>query len=29
MIDQEDDILEGKIIFDDNRQGRKSWSCLG
>ena len=29
MIDQEDKIKLGKIVFDDNNQERKSWACLG
>ena len=29
MTDQEDNIILGKIVFDDNNQERKSWSCLG
>ena len=29
MTDQEDNINLGKIVFDDNNQERKSWSCLG
>ena len=29
MTDQEDDIILGKIVFDDNNQERKTWSCLG
>ena len=29
MTDQEDNINLGKIVFDDNNQDRKSWSCLG
>ena len=29
MTDLEDDINLGKIVFDDNNQERKSWSCLG
>ena len=29
MIDQEDNINLGKIVFDDNNQQRKSWACLG
>ena len=29
MTDQGDNINLGKIVFDDNNQERKSWSCLG
>ena len=29
MTDQEDNLYLGKIVFDDNNQERKSWSCLG
>ena len=29
MIDQEDNIILGKILFDDNNQERKAWACLG
>ena len=29
MTDQEDNIILGKIVFDDNNQERKSWNCLG
>ena len=29
MTDQEKNIILGKIVFDDNNQERKSWSCLG
>ena len=29
MTDQEDNIILGKIAFDDNNQKRKSWACLG
>ena len=29
MTDPEDNINLGKIVFDDNNQDRKSWSCLG
>ena len=29
MTDLEPKINLGKIVFDDNNQGRKSWSCLG
>ena len=29
MTDQEDKIILGKIVFDDNNQERKSWACLG
>ena len=29
MIDQENNINLGKIVFDDNNQERKSWACLG
>ena len=29
MFDQEDILNLGKIVFDDNNQERKSWSCLG
>ena len=29
MTDQEDNIILGKIVFDDNNQKRKSWACLG
>ena len=29
MTDQEDRINLGKIVFHDNNQERKSWSCLG
>ena len=29
MTDQEDNIILGKIVFDDNNQERKSWACLG
>ena len=29
MTDQEDNILLGKIVFDDNNQERKSWASLG
>ena len=29
MVDQEDNINLGKIVFDDNNQERKSWACLG
>ena len=29
MSDQEDNINLGKIVFDDNNEERKSWSCLG
>ena len=29
MTDKEDNIHLGKIVFDDNNQGRKAWACLG
>ena len=29
MTDQEDNIILGKIVFDDNNQEKKSWACLG
>ena len=29
MTDQEDNINPGKVVFDDNIQEKKSWSCLG
>ena len=29
MIAQEDKINPCKIVFDDNNQERKSWSCMG
>ena len=29
MTDLEDNINLGKIVFDDNNQERKSWTCLG
>ena len=29
MTDQEVNINQGEIVFDDNNQQRKSWSCLG
>ena len=29
MTDQEDNINLGKIVFADNNQKRKCWSCLG
>ena len=29
MTDQKDKFNLGKIVFDDNNQERKSWSCLG
>ena len=29
MIDLEDNINLGKIVFDNNCQQRKSWACLG
>ena len=29
MTDLEDNINLGEIVFDDNNQDRKSWSCLG
>ena len=29
MTDQEDIINLGKIVFDDNKQERKYWACLG
>ena len=29
MTDQEDNIILGKIVFDDNNQATKSWACLG
>ena len=29
MTEQEENINLGKIVFDDNNQERKSWSCLG
>ena len=29
MTDQEDIINLGKIVFDDNNQGRKFWARLG
>ena len=29
MTDQEDNINLGEIVFDDNKQERKSWACLG
>ena len=28
MTDQEDNIKQAKIVFDDNNQERKSWACL-
>ena len=28
MTDEEDNIIRGKNVFDDNNQERKSWSCL-
>ena len=28
ITDQEDNINLGKIVFEDNSQERKSWSCL-
>ena len=27
MTDQEDNIILGEIVFDDNNQERKSWNC--
>ena len=29
MTDQEDNIIPGKIVFEDNNQERKSWAWLG
>ena len=29
MTDQEYKINLGKMVFDDNKQERKSWACLG
>ena len=29
MTEQEENIIIGKIVFDDNNQERKSWSRLG
>ena len=29
MTDQEDNIYLGKVVFDDNKQEGKSWTCLG
>ena len=29
MTDQEDKIILGKSVFDDNNQERKSWARLG
>ena len=29
MTDQEDNVILGKIVFDDNNQESKSWACLG
>ena len=29
MTDQEDNIILGKSVFDDNNQKKKSWACLG
>ena len=29
MTDQQENINQGKIVFDDNNQERKSWACLG
>ena len=29
MSDPEDNINQGKIVFDDNNQEKKSWACLG
>ena len=29
MTEQEENINLGKIVFDDNNQERKFWSCLG
>ena len=29
MTDQNDKINLDEIVFDDNNQERKSWSCLG
>ena len=29
MTELEDKINLDKIVFDDNKQERKSWSCLG
>ena len=29
MTDLEEKIDLGKIVFDDNNQGRNFWSCLG
>ena len=29
MTDLEDKVNRGKIVFDNNNQERKSWSCLG
>ena len=29
MTEQEENYNLGKIVFDDNNQERKSWSCLG
>ena len=28
MVDQEDEIILGKTVFDDNNQERKWWACL-
>ena len=29
MTEREDKIILDEIVFDDNNQERKSWSCLG
>ena len=29
MTEQEENNILGKIVFDDNNQERKFWSCLG
>ena len=29
MTDQEDNIILGKIVFDDRNQEKNSWACLG
>ena len=29
MTDPEENLNLGEIVFDDNNQERKSWSCLG
>ena len=29
MTDLEDNIIPGKVVFEDNNQVRNSWACLG